>query len=191
MGESGILIALGANLPLSAGGSPAQTVMAAMTALEARFSEASCSKLFKTPCFPKGAGPDYVNAAMLLKSNAEPTELLAELHGIEAQFERERNRRWGMRTLDLDLIACGDAVLPDKATQTQWRELPANVQLNATPDQVIRPPPRLQDRAFVLVPMAEVAPNWVHPVLGLSIQEMLEALPASDTAEIVAMDPQA
>jgi 2-amino-4-hydroxy-6-hydroxymethyldihydropteridine diphosphokinase len=74
----------------------------------------------------------------------------------------------------------GDSVLPDAATQDRWRLLPSEAQIGSTPDQLILPHPRMQDRAFVLVPLADVAPDWVHPRTGLSVRQMLAALPAED-----------
>ena len=183
------LIALGANLPHD--GSPAgATIMAAIAALEA---EGLCllgfSGLFATPCFPAGAGPDYVNAAAVVSGPAldDVAETLAALHRVEALFGRMRAVRWGMRTLDIDLLAVGDSVLPDAAMQDHWRNLPPAEQALQTPDQLILPHPRLQDRAFVLVPLAKVAPDWVHPRTGLTVAEMLAALPLADRAAVVAL----
>lgn len=85
-----------------------------------------------------------------------------------------------MRTLDIDLLAMGDSVLPDAETQDRWRLLPMEQQVRATPDRLILPHPRLQDRAFVLVPLADVAPDWVHPRTGQSVRAMLAALPTED-----------
>jgi 2-amino-4-hydroxy-6-hydroxymethyldihydropteridine diphosphokinase len=90
-----------------------------------------------------------------------------------------------MRTLDLDLLAVGDLVLPDATTYAEWRALPADLQRLRAPDDLILPHPRMQDRAFVLVPLADVAPDWVHPVLGLSVAEMRDGLPADDLAGVV------
>ena len=91
-----------------------------------------------------------------------------------------REQRWGMRTLDIDLLALGDSVLPDAQTQDAWRDLAPETQARLAPDRLILPHPRLQDRAFVLVPLADVAPDWRHPRLGLTVRQMLEALPAAD-----------
>lgn len=89
-----------------------------------------------------------------------------------------------MRTLDIDLVALGDSVLPDGATQDAWRRLPPEAQVRTTPDRLILPHPRLQDRAFVLVPLADVAPDWVHPRTGQTVRQMLDALPAEDRAAV-------
>ncbi|WP_386684366.1 2-amino-4-hydroxy-6-hydroxymethyldihydropteridine diphosphokinase [Loktanella sp. R86503] len=142
------------------------------------------SGLYSSPAFPAGIGPDFVNAAMAIRTTLPPADLLAILHKIEAEAERTREVRWGPRTLDLDLIGVGDAVFPDIAVQSHWRNLPAKRQGVEAPTELILPHPRMQDRAFVLVPLAQVAPDWVHPVLGQSIVQMRDALPASDLAEI-------
>ncbi len=145
----------------------------------------AASRLFRTPCFPAGAGPDYVNAAIRIDSAAAPRDILARLHAIEARHGRTRVQRWGMRTLDLDLLAVGDLVVPDAATQGEWRALPPDLQRMRAPDDLILPHPRLQDRAFVLVPLADVAPDWVHPVTGLSVTALRDRLPAADLADVV------
>lgn len=180
------LIALGANLP-HGGTAPEQTLFAAMTRLDTDgFQIESRSRLFKTPCFPKGAGPDYVNAAVALTCapDLSPRALLQHLHSIEAEFGRQRETRWGMRTLDLDLLAFGDHILPDPAEQTRWRDLSAADQARLAPSDLILPHPRLQDRAFVLVPLCDIAPDWVHPLLGRSVRQMCDALSPQDRAEV-------
>ena len=114
---------------------------------------------------------------------AADAALADRLHDIEHRFGRKRETRWGMRTLDLDLIAMGQAVLPDRAGFLAWHDLDPDLQGKAAPDRLILPHPRLQDRAFVLVPLADVAADWVHPVLGQSVAQMLADLPAAARAE--------
>ncbi|MBQ2261743.1 MAG: 2-amino-4-hydroxy-6-hydroxymethyldihydropteridine diphosphokinase [Loktanella sp.] len=153
--------------------------------------EMRISSLFATPAFPSGTGPDFVNAAVAFETDLTADEILNALHLIEAAAGRSRDLRWGQRTLDLDLIGLGDQILPDAAVQRQWRDLPLDAQLHATPEQLILPHPRLQDRSFVLVPLAEVAPDWRHPLLDLSVVQMRDMLPAADRASVVPLDHQA
>ena len=181
-----VLVALGANLP-QGGRTPAQTLRAAIAALpDEGLAVVRASRLYATPCYPAGAGPDYVNAAIRLRAARGMTsrDILAALHRIEGRFGRARAERWGMRTLDLDLLAMGSLVLPDAGTAAQWRDLAPAHQITATPDRLILPHPRLQDRAFVLVPLAEVAPRWRHPGLGLTVSQMLRRIPQVDRAAV-------
>ena len=181
------LIALGSNLPSDIG-SPARTVQHALDRLNRSGCRvAAVSRLYRTPCFPAGAGPDYVNAAARLMVEGTPADCLARLHAVEAELGRLRVQRWGQRTLDLDLLAAGGLVLPDRESFEAWRRLPLAEQVRTTPECLILPHPRLQDRAFVLVPLAEIAADWMHPVLGQSVTEMLAALPGADVRQVVAL----
>jgi 2-amino-4-hydroxy-6-hydroxymethyldihydropteridine diphosphokinase len=156
-------------------------------------AEILLSSLYRTPCFPAGAGPDYVNAAAIvtLRHSQSAADVLEILHKIEARFGRRRGKRWAARTLDIDLLALDDEVWPDRATQDHWRGLTVEAQSRQAPESLILPHPRLQDRAFVLVPLAEVAPDWQHPILHRSVAEMLSALPEVDRAEVVRLNPAA
>lgn len=190
------LIALGGNLP-SQVGSPRETLTRALQSLrEYNLVVKEMSRFFQTPAFPAGNGPDYVNAAAII----EPTEpwamdtvaacqkVLEALHAVEHRFGRTRDTRWGQRTLDLDLIAAGDVVLPDQATHQAWVDLPSDQQTLRAPDELIVPHPRLQDRAFVLVPLADIAPDWTHPVTRMTVSGMIAALPEGDVETVIALD---
>lgn len=135
-------IGLGANL-----GDAQGTVRAAWQALGALpgCRALACSSLYRTA--PVDAtGPDFINAVGLLESSLGPLALLAELQALEQRFGRERPYRNAPRTLDLDLLAFGDQVMTDS--------------------MLTLPHPRLHQRAFALVPLAEVVPGLVLPGLG-------------------------
>ncbi|MDA9265413.1 2-amino-4-hydroxy-6-hydroxymethyldihydropteridine diphosphokinase [bacterium] len=148
------------------------------------------SKFYQTPCFPVGAGPDYINAAVLIEVPWSPEETLEHLHAVEAQFGRERVQRWGQRTLDLDLIANEDVVSPSLAIHDQWCNLDIEIQKTTAPTELIIPHPRVQDRAFVLIPLMDIAPDWMHPVLGKNVSEMLDALPAVEKVAVIPLNAQ-
>lgn len=145
------------------------------------------SRMYQTPAFPVGSGPDFVNAAFALTAAVAPVDLLAILHDIETEAGRVRDIRWGPRVLDLDLLACDDLILPDLAVWTSWHDLDLPSQSQVAPDQLILPHPRMHERAFMLVPLADVAPTWVHPVLDLSVEDLLDACPGEELAAVVAI----
>ena len=180
-----LLIALGSNLP-AGDDPPSLTLRKAIKMLPSEGIDVIAeSQFFQTPCFPEGAGPDYVNAALLCRTERSPEEILQSLHKVERAFGRVRSSRWVGRTLDLDIIAVDNHVLPDRATVQHWIDLPISAQMEAAPEQLILPHPRMQDRAFVLVPLCEVAPGWKHPVLGKTIAELCEELPETARNEVV------
>lgn len=180
------IIAVGSNKSTAAG-SPQITVSAALQSLKGdSIKHIVPSRLFESPCFPEGAGPDFVNAVAELETTHSAQELLAELHRIEAQFGRTRVERWAARTLDLDLISFGGIILPDRHKWAYWRDLSLYQQRDRAPDTLILPHPRVQDRAFVLVPLADILPDWQHPVTGDTVSAMLARLPV---AEIEAVKP--
>lgn len=182
------VVALGSNVS-SSFEEAAFLLCDALAALyESKLSVEFVSRLYRTPSFPKDSGPDYANAAIRVETALPAVELLELLHGIEQEFGRTRTKRWGQRSLDLDLICYGDTVAPDLTEVTRWINLPLDQQMTQAPDQIILPHPRVQDRAFVLVPMADVAPDWRHPVIGQTVVEMLSALPPTDVSEVVAVD---
>ena len=183
-----VVVALGANQRSNLG-KPEETINLACGVLSERIGfSIRKSHLYQTPAFPAGAGPDFVNAAAVFKTHLSPDAILQICHEIEEMAGRTREVRWGQRTLDIDLIAFDDVVLPDHTTHEKWRMLPLEDQVRLSPDQLIVPHPRLQDRSFVLVPMADVAPDWVHPILGQTTRQMLDARPAAEKDTVCPLD---
>lgn len=134
---------------------------------------------------PAGSGPDYLNAAASFRWSGTPDALLTLLHRIEAELGRTRDGRWTARIVDLDLIALDDALRPDPAVQAHWAAMPPDRAAIEVPDRLILPHPRMAERSFVLVPLADVAPEWCHPQTGLSVAQMLAARPEPERAGIV------
>lgn len=179
------LIALGSNIPFGYF-SVEQTIAGTLDRIGREVGVIRHrSDLFRTPAFPKGSGPEFLNGAVAVETDLPAAELMSALHGIEKDFGRDRTKRWGPRTLDLDLVAFDDLVLPDRQTHEEWTKMPLEEQMRRVPDGLILPHPRLAERAFVLVPLAQVAANWVHPVTGLSVGAMLDALPKALRDEVV------
>jgi 2-amino-4-hydroxy-6-hydroxymethyldihydropteridine diphosphokinase len=161
---------LGSNLP-HAGVEGAPLLAQAAGALQAAgLSLRARSGVWQTAAWPPGSGqPDYVNAVVELDAGMRtPQELYRDLRAIEADFGRERRLRYAARTLDLDIIAMAGRV--------------------GTFGDVIVPHPRMHERSFVLAPLAEIAPDWRHPVLGRSAAELLAAVSPAE-AHIQAQAP--
>ncbi len=153
---SEILIALGANMP-SRAGPPAETLKAALAALRAAgVTILKVSSFTETAAWPDPADPPFTNAAASLQTPLQPVVLLELLHVTETGFGRVRSRKNAPRTLDLDLLAYRDVIL-------------------AGP-QLTLPHPRLDQRRFVLEPLVEIAPEWRHPLTGLTPGQMLAKL---------------
>ena len=152
--------------------------------LDHSISVEKISRFFRTPAFPAGSGPDFVNAAIMARTKLPPQELLAVLHKVDQQNARLRETRWAARTLDLDLILYGAVIMPSSEEFSYWFDLPLARQIKEIPNKLILPHPRFQHRSFVLGPLMDIAPDWVHPVLGLSGAELYAQLPKQAQCEI-------
>ena len=154
-----ILVAVGANLSGVNGNGPRASCEAAVTTLAAlpHLRIVSVSKWYETMPIPRSDQPLYVNGVVRLDGTADPAWLLDQLHAIEARAGRVRTVANAARMLDLDLIAIDDLI-------------------RTAPDPVL-PHPRAHLRAFVLAPLVDVAPDWVHPILGRTAADLLADLP--------------
>ena len=160
-----ILIALGANLPSTAG-PPAATLSSALGRLkQCGITILSVSSFYQTPAWPDPAEPPYVNAVASVATPLQPGELLLLLHDVEASFGRVRGAANASRTLDLDLLDYDGRIMGS---------------------EVVLPHPRMAERSFVLAPLAELAPGWLHPLTRLGAGELLAGLPDRDAPKKLA-----
>lgn len=162
-----ILIGVGANLDHPAYGSPLSTCKAALQVLgESGCWVIRCSRWYRSAPLPISDQPWFVNAVVDVDTQATAADLLARLHGIEEEFGRSRKERNEARVLDLDLLAYRQEISP--------------------PGGSLRiPHPRLSERAFVVLPICDLDPDWCHPESHRTAKELESALPAGQTIEVV------
>jgi 2-amino-4-hydroxy-6-hydroxymethyldihydropteridine diphosphokinase len=153
-----ILIGIGSNLAAPPAATPLETAQMALPALAApHLNPFACSSWYESEPVPASDQPWFVNAVAIIASELEPEALLTRMFDVEARLGRVRGERNAARTLDLDLLDYDGLVFDSP--------------------RLILPHPRLHERRFVLEPLCELAPQWRHPVLGLSASELLARLP--------------
>ncbi len=160
-----IVIGLGANLSSPRYGGPQEACEAALGALRASgVSVLRRSRWYRSAPVPASDQPWFVNAVAEVSTELSAADLLDLLHGIEQEMGRERRVRDEARVIDLDLLIFGKTV-------------------SGPGESPVLPHPRLAERAFVVLPLAELAPDWRHPRTGQSLAGMVQALPADQQAE--------
>ncbi|KIA90331.1 2-amino-4-hydroxy-6-hydroxymethyldihydropteridine pyrophosphokinase [Pedobacter kyungheensis] len=115
------------------------------------------SALYETAAWGKTDQPSFLNQAVALKTNLTALEVLTRALAIEQELGRVRKDKWGERLIDIDLILFGDEIID-------------------IPDKLQVPHPHMQNRRFVMEPLAEIAPDVVHPVLGQSMLSISQSL---------------
>lgn len=167
-----ILVGIGANLPSPRFGPPQATCEAALGCMAAAgVRVVARSRWYRTSPVPASDQPFYVNGVARVATDCDPAALLSALLGIERRIGRKRFETNAPRVIDLDLLAYDDVVSQGSA---QGPGLPA---------APILPHPRLHERAFVLLPIRDIAPGWRHPATGQGLDELIDALGAGRGAD--------
>jgi 2-amino-4-hydroxy-6-hydroxymethyldihydropteridine diphosphokinase len=164
-----ILAGFGANCP-GPWGSPAETIGRGLREMEsAGVRVAAVSPFYETAAIGRARQPPYVNAVAVLETDLPAEALLRLFKRVERQAGRRGGRPWGPRALDIDIVDY-------KGLVRHWRAgKGAFARAGARP--LVLPHPLAHERPFVLAPLADIAPDWRHPVLGKSARDLLRRLP--------------
>lgn len=168
-----IFLGLGGNLGCETYGSPRRTCGAALEMLSTKgIGILAHSPWYESAPVPASDQPWYINGVVSVTTNLPPHDLVKTVLSVEAELGRRRSIPNAARTIDIDVLAYGDDIIE------------ANHNTNVS--DVIIPHPRMHSRAFVVLPLADIAPDWHHPVTGTHIQELVEKLPPGQTCRAIA-----
>ena len=179
------VVVLGSNLPSKFGNS-AETLKKCVDEIRSHPSIKSLleSNWYISSSLIDEKEPRYVNVGIRFNTNLNPIDLLNYTSGLEKRFGRKREKRWEPRTCDIDILLCNQLILPNKAHFQKWLKLDFSDQIKLSPNELILPHPRLQERTFFLKPLIDLQPDWIHPFLGMKAKEMLDSLPPNELQNI-------
>ncbi|MBL4603327.1 MAG: 2-amino-4-hydroxy-6-hydroxymethyldihydropteridine diphosphokinase [Emcibacteraceae bacterium] len=174
-----ILIGLGSNLTTGEFSSSKAILDAAIAALNDHgINVLKCSRFYETEPVPKSDQPWFVNAVISVKTDFNAHELLKKMHNIEHNLGRVRRNRWEARIIDLDLLCFSNIILP---SPDEWGEVASKM----TSTEVIIPHARMHERDFVLIPLADISTEWMHPILNKNVTTMLKEQKSSGIVRLL------
>ena len=152
---SRVLLGLGTNM-----GDRRRNLQEAVARLRTAMTVTAVSPVYETAPWGDTEQPDFFNICLAAETTQAPLELLQFLKQTETELGREKSRRWGPRLIDIDILAYENQVIQEK--------------------NLMIPHPHIAERTFVLAPLADIAPEWVHPLTGRSVTQMLTAVYRTD-----------
>ena len=147
----------------------ARNLRRAVSLLGRRMSTAALSSVYETRPWGHADQPSFLNMVYRVDTGMAPQDLLRAAQEVEHVLGRAPTFRYGPRLIDVDILLYGDRVIDTQDLRV--------------------PHPRLSERAFALVPLAEIAPELMHPELGVSVRELLKRLPAAELEGVASVGP--
>ena len=159
-----IFLGIGSNLPSSFGNRFKNIDLAISFLLQEKIKLVKKSSFYESFSYPNKQDPKFINVVILIESNLSPTELMNVLISIEEKLERKRGKRNNPRTCDLDILDYKKKIMDFEFS-------------NHT---LTIPHKRISNRGFVLYPLKEISPNWVHPVTKKNVNDLINDLKTSN-----------
>ena len=159
-----IYLNIGSNLPLEEGGRETNILKAVSCLKKLNLYLIEISSFYQTPAYPNNSDPKFINLCVKLESNLKSSELLNEIKKIEKKLGRTRIKKNEPRTCDIDIIDFNGKIIKN--------------------DELIVPHPRLHLRNFVIYPLKEIEPNWLHPIFNKNIEIFFQELDKNSHNEI-------
>ena len=159
-----IYLNIGSNLPLKEGGRENNILKAITHLKKLNLNLIEISSFYQTPSYPNNSDPNFLNLCVKLESNLKASELLNEIKKIEAKLGRTRIKKNEPRTCDIDIIDFNSEIIKN--------------------NELVVPHPRLHLRNFVIYPLKEIEPNWLHPIFNKNIDSFFQELDKNSHNEI-------
>lgn len=186
-----ILIGLGSNLSDGNSASPRSMLAAALAEMPSwGIDIVALSHFYESEPVPKSDQPWFVNAVAVVETGLSPEDLLKNLHDIETKLGRTRRIRWEARVIDLDIIAYDDRIYPSPDNGPDngpgdWHNVAGDSHITHQVQDMVIPHPRMHERLFVLTPLMDICPEWIHPVYGKTAKSYARELATQENKGLI------